>query len=166
MKDLKQMFAEGCKIIEDTCGDVIEDITDITINTRAQTRYGQCIHHSDGTHSINIAKRILDDNVPYNATMSVIVHEILHACHGGRGHKTQWKKYASAVMRAHPELTVTRTTSCKLFGFEPRKRPERKYSVQCERCGRTISRARQVGIIKNPENYTHRYCGGHFARIS
>lgn len=167
MKSINDLYAEGRSIVEECCGDVIGDITDISINTRSQKRWGLCHHNlKNDTFQIQISKRILLDEVPYDATLSVMIHEILHACEGGQSHKGMWKVYAKKVMDKYPELVITRTNSSDFFGLEPRKRPERIYAVQCDTCGKVIRRARKVYVIKHPEVCIHKYCGGHFTNIS
>ena len=166
MKDIYELFSEAYAIVEECCGDVIGEITDLSINNRSKKRWGMCHHdYKTDTFQLQISKRILADEVPYNATLSVMVHEILHSCDGGQSHTGKWKVYAKQVMDKHPDLTITRTTPAEFFRLEPREMPKRKYAIRCTKCGKVISRARMCTVIKYPELCTHKYCGGSFERV-
>ena len=165
MIDIYELYSEGRSIVEECCGDVIGDITDISINTRSKRRWGQChFNRSNNTFQLQISSRILADEIPYEATLSVMIHEILHACEGGQSHKGMWKVYAKKVMDKYPELTITRVTPASYFGLQSRQ-IQQKYAIRCDNCGKVIHRARMSKVIKYAEYCTHRNCGGHFTRV-
>ena len=161
MKDLGKMYLEARKIVEEVCGDVIGDITYIETNSRAQTRWGMCKYNTQTqTYTIQISSRILADEVPYNATMSTIVHEVLHATEGGHGHKGKWASRAEKINKAHPELKITRCTSASEFGLESYKNKKPyKYAVECPSCGRVWRKRKKTALIKQPWRFQCRPCG-------
>ena len=110
------------------------------------------------------SKLILEDMVPDDAVMSVIVHEILHSCKHGGSHKGMWKIYATQVMRKHPELVITRTTPASTFHLENTVKSTKKYIVKCTQCGREYYKSRNIGCVKNPEKYRCK-CGGRIVRV-
>lgn len=174
MKDLNALFKKGLAIVADSCGaEVIGNIRKVTINTRAKTRWGMCKMYNSGGHYsgyiIEISDKILQDRVPEDATMSTIVHEILHACKGGHGHKGLWKQYADKVMRKYPNLTITRTASAGFFGLSSgpgsTSQVALTYLIQCTNCGLKHYSSKLSKTIKYPYKYRCGRCGGELKRI-
>lgn len=162
MKDLERMFDRAVEIINE-CVDGVEIYPvkrPITINTRAKSRWG-CMKYNrrTGERTIEISSRILADSVPDDATMGTIIHEILHACKGCKGHQGQWKRYANAVNRKYPQYNITRTSSAEDFGLEDTRKTEYKYAVRCVDCGHVFHRSKRTAVVLHPENYRCR-CGG------
>lgn len=167
MKDIEKMFDEGLAIVRECCGaDALEGRIYRPISiSNSRSRWGCCNTSADRKrHRITISGLILADEVPNDAVMSVIVHEILHSCKNGGSHKGMWKIYAVQVMRKHPELKITRTTPASMFHLEDTVNRAKKYVVKCTECGREFHRARISGCIKNPERYRCK-CGGKIIRI-
>lgn len=169
MKNLEKMFDEALEIVKDNIGEdkLVRKIhRPIGINNRAKRRWGQCRNSGDGKHAvIEISGRILRDEVPDKATMETIIHEILHACEDGHGHKGSWKRYANIINRK-TEYNITRATSASTFGLEDEQSElVRKYACECKRCGKVIYKSKISKFIQHPEWYTHRDCGGCFKRI-
>lgn len=170
MKDLNKLFNEGLEIVKETCGaHVIGNIRKVVVNTRAKTRWGLCKKYNSGGHYsgyiIEISDMILQDQVPDDATMSVIVHEILHACNGGFKHTGAWKVYADWVMSKYPNLTITRTAKAEFFGFTNNSEVIRKYAIQCVDCGMTHYSSKLSTTIKYPYRYRCARCGGKLERL-
>ncbi len=168
MKDLEKMFDTALDIVSYVIGrENIETITrPISINRRAKSRWGSCTRSKVGIHKIEISSRILEDSVPDDATMSTIIHEILHACKNGSGHRGQWSVYADMINRK-THYHITRTTSASTFGITVEKVNinRHKYGCKCETCGKIIYKSKMTKFIKNPSVYIHRNCGGHFIRV-
>lgn len=175
MKNLNSMYMEAREIVRDCCGDILKPIYSVKVNKRAKSFWGICKDAninvngrkmSDG-YNIEISYRILADNVPYNATMSTIVHELLHAT-DATGHGRKWKMYAKQVMRKHPELKITRTTPASFFGLNQEEvglGKARKYAIQCCGCGLIHRSSRLSQSIKHPDWYHCTKCGGKFKRV-
>ena len=175
MKNLNKMYVEARDIVTECCGDILETICEVKVNKRAKSRWGLCKHVDIGVNGdcmfggyvIEISSRILADNVPYNATMSTIVHELLHATDAD-GHGKKWQKYARQVMRKHPELKITRTTPASFFGLNQEEvglGKARKYAIQCCGCGIIHRSSRLSQSIKHPDWYHCKKCGGKFKRV-
>lgn len=145
-------------------------ITDVSVNRRAKTRFGQCRYHRGAygyTCSINISIDVLDalhnDKNCLDAARSVMVHEILHAANIGEGHKGNWKRDAEEVMRLYPSLNISRCGKDSDFNIVRSEAEEiNKYCVVCDKCGYEVHRNRRSKLIDHPGNYIHRDCGGHF----
>ncbi len=139
----------------------------LTINYRAKSRWGYCTKDEHLNYSvIEISSRILDDAVPDEATLSTIIHELLHAIKGTHGHTGLWKKYASMVNYYYPEYKITRTANADFFGLEDDRRPiNRKYAIKCTHCGYTHRSSKLSRTIKHPEYYRCSCCGGKLIRI-
>lgn len=168
MKDLEKMFDRAIEIINECVNGVeIRPIKrPITINTRAKTRWGCCKCKSIlGECEIEISSRILRDNVPDDATMGTIIHEILHACKGCKGHGGQWKRYADAVNRKYPQYNITRTSKADAFGLEDEQDKFRqKYAIRCIKCGSVHYSSKMSKSIQHPERYRCK-CGGSLERV-
>lgn len=167
MKNLTKIYKEGRAIVEECCGPVIGNILMVETNSRAKTRWGRCSYNRyHNTYTIQISTRILADEVPYEAVLSTMVHEILHACEGAKGHGTVWQKYARQVMRKHPELKITRTTPAEAFGLgDEQKQIRQQYAIQCECCGMTHYSSKLSKSIQHPEYFRCGKCHGKLRRI-
>ena len=79
MKDIEKMFDEGLRIVSESCGsDSFEGVIarPVTISN-STSRWGSCRTTADRKrHRITISKLILEDMVPDDAVMSVIVHDV------------------------------------------------------------------------------------------
>ncbi|MBR3251674.1 MAG: hypothetical protein IKF80_08175 [Erysipelotrichaceae bacterium] len=170
MRDIYSLYDDAVSIVEESCGyDLIGNVTNLVVNSRAIRRWGCCkcrTFYGEKHYTIEVSDRILDEKVPYESVLSVMVHEVLHATSGAKGHKGLWLKRANQIMRKHPELSITRCTNSNFFGLDDDYREKkRKYACQCEKCGLILTRAVQNNFVKNPGLYIHRGCGGHFKRI-
>ena len=167
MRSAVEMVKEAKNIVIASCGDVVGNIVDVKVNTRARTRWGMCSYNRyTGNYIIELSSRILQDDVPYNAAMSTAVHEVLHTCKGSVNHGLQWRLYASRVMHDHPELKISRETSAEEFGLQDEQQKfHKKYAIQCESCGNTHYSSRLSKAIKHPEYYRCHYCQGKMVRI-
>ena len=165
MKDLEKMFDEALEIVKENIGDyeIRKIVRPITINYRAKKRWGLCETSPDRAR-IEISSRILRDEIPDDATMNVIIHEILHSVKGCKGHKGLWRSLANRITR-NTKYKISKGDSAESFGLqEEQMQLMRKYACSCERCGAVIYKSRETQFIKHPEWYTHRKCGGHFKR--
>lgn len=124
-------------------------IDDVKINRRAKARWGLCSKNRfTGKYTIEISNRLLDDSVSDTATMNTVVHEVLHTVDGCMNHGALWKKYASMVNRRYG-YNVKRTTSANEKGLQPCVADSTaKYTVTCEKCGRTHNYAREGKVVK------------------
>lgn len=155
MKNLNVLFEQAMYIVE-SCGIETGDIANVTINTRAKTRWGQC-RKMGGRYYINISSRILADEVDTHATMETIIHEILHTCYGCMNHGKNWKRLANIITR-ETGLQITTTSSAERFGLEEEVR--NNYIFVCEKCGQVIRRNRKSKFVKNYRLYRCGKCGG------
>ena len=142
------------------------NITAVKVNSRAKTRLGRCsLHRLTGEYTIELSNRVLRDNIPPDALMSVAVHEVLHTCPGCMNHGTTWQVQASKVMRLYPELKIQRVADLRDFGLQEEQiRIIKKYSIRCSRCGMIHYSSRMSASIKNPERYRCGRCGGKMIR--
>lgn len=158
MKDLNMMYEHALDIVE-RCGIEVGDIADITINTRAKRRYGQCSLRN-GRYYINISSFILTDETIYKAVLETIIHEILHTCDGCFNHGSLWKSYADRIKRM-TGYTITRTSAREKYGLEPyEKQGKDNYVFVCKDCGQVIRRSRMSKFVKNYDLYRCGKCGG------
>lgn len=165
-KDIYEIFNEGYDIVKECCGDVIEPIKEVKINTRSKKRFGVCKYNAQtDTNVIEISERILGDNVPDDMVLTVMVHEILHATYGCHNHGKTWQNRAQQVMNKYPELKIRRCNSSQEFGIEPYVPPKRIYAVQCPSCHTTWRRARKTKLISMPHKFTCRRCNEKLVRV-
>ena len=164
MKDINLMYKTGLSIVRECCGDIVKPISKVSVNTRAESRWGQC-KYRNGSYEIEISYRLLSDVVPMHAAMSTMVHEILHAT-DAHHHDSTWKRYARQVMRKHPELSITRTSSADKFNLpDTRRLPKYKYAIECCNCGMVHRSSRMSKSIKHPDWFSCGKCGGKFKRV-
>ena len=138
-------------------------IVSVTINTRAKKRWGQCKRLSDGTFTINISSRLLDDGVELQAAKNTMTHEILHTISGCFNHGDEWKCAAEIINTMYPEYNVKRTTSASEKGLEPVGRirhEDYKIALVCTECQHRYFYKRECKATKNYTNYRCCFCKG------
>ena len=168
MKDLEKMFDEALEIVKTNIGE--DKLTrkiyrPITVNSRAKRRWGRCTTSRDGERArIEVSSRILRDDIPDNAVMEVLIHEILHACKDGMSHTGAWKRYANTISR-NTQYKIQRTTAAENFGLEEEQQKlMRQYAVKCTCCGKTYYKSKMTKVIKHPEWYRCGICKGSLER--
>lgn len=164
MKDLMKLVKE-CEEELKPLGIKLGTVTEWSINTRAKRRWGQCKRISEGVFTINISERLLHENIDDVKTKETIIHELLHTVPDSYGHKGQWKILAQKVSKELPHYTIKRTTSSKEKGIE--EEPEKRaanYKLVCKKCGAVLTRTRKSRVVKYPDKYRCKKCGGRFKR--
>ena len=167
MKDLKMMFDTALEMVGE-CGIEYGNITSVTINYRAKSRFAQCKYNrAMNTYSINVNHLILDDNADEDKIMSTLIHEILHTCKGCMNHGKQWKQYGQ-IVKNNFGYDIARTSSYSDFGitnpYDNDERAKRKnnYVFRCVGCGQTIKKERMSKFVQYYKNYTCGICGCDF----
>ena len=138
-------------------------ISSWTINTRAKSRWGLCKQNPDGTYSIEIASRLLeDDRISEQACKETIIHELLHTCKGCMRHTGKWKYYAEVVNQVYG-YNIKRVTQGVEKGVENYEGSEMsiKYVFTCGSCGATIYRKRDSKFTRNYKYYGCARCGAY-----
>ena len=176
MRDLQKVF-NSCIEKMDKIGIDYGNITEITVNTRAKKRLGQCCSHFIGfssnnkpryTYKINISSILLDERVPIESLENTIIHEILHTCPSCLDHGKEWKRRADKVNREYG-YNIKRTVTLDESGVSEviindyERKP--KYMCQCKKCGSKVSKYRMCDFVKYPQFYKCAKCGGDFVRI-
>ena len=164
MKDLQKYFQQGL-IFVNGYGIKAGDIRKVETNSTSK-RWGQATQKYDvfgkKYYTIQIAEKLLSDEVEDKHLMSTIVHEILHTVDGCMTHKGKWKVLADEITRTS-DLVIKRVTSAEEKNINVQE--AYKYVCRCDKCGYEIGKERMSQFIKYPNLYTHRNCGGHFTRI-
>lgn len=124
------------------------------VNTRAKSRWGLCSHLPDGTYRIQISSRLLENGIAPDGAKNTIIHELLHTCPGGHGHKGEWKRYAQIVNNAYG-YNIQRTSSSEEKGVAENTDVDAKYILACSDCGRKWRFNRLTNSLKN---YTTWFC--------
>lgn len=165
MKDLHQLAAE-CVADLLSIGICPGKVTKWTVNTRAKHRWGLCRQTAPGEYQIEVADRLLQDNVSDQAAKDTILHELLHTVKGCHGHKGEWKNLAAKVNRLLPQYNIKRTASSEEKGLDayPVKRNYR-YIIQCVKCGKEYHRDRMCRVVESPQYYYCGACHGKLKRI-
>ena len=157
MKDLNALFYQCLEEVHNA-GIITGNIVNITINTRAKARFGQCKYNSARkTYSINISNEILKDDVSDESTKDTIIHEILHTCKNAMNHKAEWKKLAE-IMNNTYGYNIKRTSSYEEKGVNRPATRENKYALICENCGKTYYYKRWSKPLANPSKYRCGVC--------
>lgn len=162
MKDLDKLVSE-CKKELDAIGIPYGAVRSWSVNTRAKSRWGQCMTVSKGLYDISISYRLLQDDADDTAAKDTIIHELLHTAPGCNGHQGRWKMYADMVNKAYPQYNIKRVSSEEEMGLKKEQRDIRNnYKIVCTGCGSSFYRQRAGRIITHPELYRCVKCGGRF----
>ena len=129
MRDLID-FTIQCMNELDRIGIPYGNVIDVTINTRAKKRWGQC-RKVPGGFTININVVLLDEKNDVDGLRNTIFHELLHTCPDCWNHGTQWKAYA-AMIRRELGYNIQRTSSAEEKGVITELETERTPKYQIE----------------------------------
>lgn len=158
MKNL-QAIARVCMEELDAIGIPYVKPREITVNTRAKSRWGQCRRVSKTEFTINISERILRDEVSDAATKNTVIHELLHTVDGCQNHGPKWKSLAAKVNRAYPKYNIQTSTSAQEKGIAPEP-VVYKYIVECVDCRNKRGYERRGKVVMHPERFRCGACNG------
>lgn len=136
----------------------------IYANARYTRKWGTCTYMGGNLYKIEIATRLLKDDVSYEATMDTVIHELLHAYKNRMCHTGDWKKCAEIVNKAYPQYHIKRCTSAAEKGFntETYIMESVKYVITCEGCGTKNYYRRKSKVVQ----YIMKYPKTHGCRCS
>ena len=176
MKDFDALIKRALHMVDslriERCSNIQWEINPDIIQRRHT--WGYCRYVFDDSFKvkgciINISEFLLEDSVPDNATLSVMVHEILHSCPDCNNHGRIWKKYAKMCDNAYSLHCSSYKTSFEELGIEPPewRKEERdrilasisnyKWKVVCSNCGRKLGYYKRLtNAEKRAEEIT--YC--------
>lgn len=175
MRDLQKVF-QNCITMMDEIHMDYGNITKVTVNTRAKSRWGQCKCKVIGfkyngsplyEYSINISSLLLNERVPIEALQNTIIHEILHTCPDCLNHGYEWKRRA-AIVKNKLGYDIKRCSDADEKGIDKNlvngyRKPN--YIVRCKKCGREVNKMRMCSIVKYPELWRCGVCSGEFERV-
>ena len=140
-----------------------EKITNISLNTRAKKRWGQCRRLPNGNFEININADLVSQSE--DGTLNTVIHELLHTVNGCLNHGRQWQVYANRINNAYG-INVKRISTSEEKGVERViVKPEYKYILKCEYCDQIVRRQKKSKIVEHPEHFSCGLCGGRFKRV-
>lgn len=158
-KDMNTLLEEAISQVEDAGIPVDSNKIESKLTiTRATRTFGRCQEIGGGVFSIGISKYYKDNDK--KEVMETLVHEVLHTVEGCFNHGTLWKRYAGLMNKKHG-YDISRTSSRQMDNLMKEEvfKSIYKYSIDCDKCGRSTLRQRKSKIVKNPENYSCS-CGG------
>ena len=160
MKNLNKLLAE---VLEDFDALDIKygKIVEITPNSRAQSRWGQCRKRPDGYY-ININTALLADNLSDQGAKETIAHEVCHTIKGCMNHGATWKHYAQLLSVFGYNIKRTNSAADKGITTEQHIATKKyKYEVRCEKCGTSsfyVTKSKAVTAIAT-QKYHGYACG-------
>ena len=161
MKDINCIY-ETCKNKLNKLSIKTGEVKYVKVNKRAKRRWGQCkaIKNCNRVvYGIEIAERLLQDDVNDKVTETVMLHELLHTCNNCMNHGHEWKTLANKVNMSYG-YNIKRCSSSEEYGItDDNYCGTAKYKITCEKCGGYTYRQRKSNIIKNPQRFRCG-CGG------
>lgn len=162
--NVNQILSETIEMVEKLNIEVGVIHPIVKINSRAKSIWGRCWNKID-FFEIEVSDRLLSSEAGLRNT---IMHEVLHACKGGKGHKGNWKKYAEMV-NAKYGMNIKRTSTAEDKGLENTNLQEcnerkYKYLLRCEGCNQEFKRVKMSNFVKHPEMWRCG-CGEEIKRI-
>ena len=170
MRNLNSYIPKAEEILQ-SCNIPYGKVESVEPNSRFRARWGDCgyVDRKAKTFKIRISDYLLQDDIPEKSLMDTLLHEYLHTCPGCQNHGTQWKLYAARI-NARYGYAIKRTNSEKEKevpeGRIQHRRMERKYAIQCCRCGKVFRYARRTKAYATPYRYHCGTCGGSLKRVS
>lgn len=171
-KRLDEMFNE-CIDEMDAIDIPYGKITEVTVNYRAKSRWGQCQRRYDNgiIYKININADLCHREASERGLKETIIHEILHTCPDCMCHTGEWKRLADLVNDCYG-YNVKRCNSSEDKGMsefykqhDRQGRPEKpvvwKYEIRCKSCGKIVGRKQKAcKVTKYPQMYQCGFCRG------
>lgn len=163
MRDIME-YAIRCMEMLDDLNIPYGNIKEVTVNTRAKRRWGQC-KGIPGGFAININAVLLDENIPDDGLMNTMLHELLHSVPGCMNHGAKWKAMADKVHKAYG-IQIKRCSNAEEKGVPTEISNARyKYFLKCPKCGVIFRYTRMCGAVEHPELYHHTRCGTNLVRV-
>lgn len=141
-------------------------VDEVSINTRAKGRWGQCCYNrADKSYKININSALLEDGVSQKSLMNTLLHEYLHAHEDRFCHTGEWKRCAELVNKKYG-FHIKRATTAEELGITNYVKAGFKYHAVCDKCGADSYFSRKSKVVKllmvqPKDSYCHcGICGG------
>ena len=141
-------------------------IDEVSINTRAKGRWGQCQYNRiNKSYMININSALLEDGVSQKSLMNTLLHEYLHAHEDRFCHTGEWKRCADLINRKYG-YNIKRTTTADELGITNYVKSNFKYRAVCDTCGTEnlfLKKSKVVKILmaQPKDSFCHcTVCGG------
>ena len=165
MHDLNQVVAD-CKRTMDAHKIPYGSMVHVQVSSRMRRTWGTCRKSRDGSATIKISSRLLQDDVPLDSLRTTVFHELLHSAPGTVGHKGKWKHLANELSRI-TGLNIKRTTSAEEKGIsmDQEQNPAIRFMCECQNCGLQVVRYRDCKFARNIHRYRCGRCGGKFKQI-
>lgn len=146
-KRLIRFFEDACDIL-DNLNIEYGPVGEVTVNTRAKTRWGQCRYSKfEDIYDIEICSRLLESDVSYEDIMDTMIHELLH-CHKDRMcHTGEWKRCADLVNKYYG-YDIQRTASSSEKNIANDRINMAKYVVTCNGCGSVSGYLKKGKVVK------------------
>lgn len=173
VKALLQEVLSQCKKENIPISDYI--LPDITINSRAKSRFGACrkvplnkLSNNDLQNvmmkkkvnyffQIELCKSMMNANE--QEIKNVVAHEVLHTCSGCYNHGKLWKAYATKLNNIYG-YNITSTTTYEKVGIQkPEKKETYRYKITCQKCGKEFYRMKKSKLVTDTTRYRCG-CGG------
>ena len=140
-------YIEDAMNMLDNLGIEYGPVRNVTVNTRAKSRWGQCRYNGE-TFDIQISSMLLQKDVSYKAVMDTVLHELLH-CHEDRlCHTGEWKRCAELVNDCY-DYNIKRVTSAAEKNIALTYNTSTvKYKVVCNKCGTVTNYKRMGRVVK------------------
>lgn len=144
-------------------------ILSVETSTRMSRSLGITYRKASG-FIIRISMVILQDDIPNDTILSVLIHEILHTIPGCFNHGHLWKEYAAIINHAYPNLIITQYADPKKLSIPtPKKRKrastqKKTFRFICKRCKKELIFYKKNKFVKHHKDYRCT-CGGKFKKI-
>lgn len=151
--DISELIKQAETIVREIVGFVPENI-EYKIGRKANITLGNCkserinhfyslsdyrSYHSTITFSQSIFRGDYDDDM----LLSVVVHEILHACFPRDVHGGKWLRYARIINSKYPNLNIKRTVD------NDNVSPNYRYEIKCNSCGYSAKRFQKSKVVNS-----------------
>lgn len=155
--DLNGMLAKAIEMVEALGIPVPESICPVVGIVDSHNFFGRCCgptsnnNDSGFDYLVQVSRYTLKNTE--RSVMNTLIHEVLHACPGGRGHRGNWKKYADLFNSVYGynirRCGGDKTLSDKENLFEGVIR----YVIECPSCGRRWYRQKASEFTRHPERW-------------
>ena len=159
---LETLYQEAI-LVTQQCNIPIGKITSVSRNSRLTRTWGRCSRNKDGSFSIDIAGRLLDEGSD-KGILETILHEMIHTCKGCFNHKNTWKKYADRLNTKYG-FNIQRTDTALNKGVANEPKRIYKYAIRCPQCGTNFKYQIMTNAVKNPSLYMCRDCKCRLERV-
>lgn len=127
--------------------------------------YSRYCNYQNKGFIIRLQRGLLDEQY-YTDLLHVLIHEMIHCYFPKDGHRGMFEVAAKRINAYRPDVNITKIYRNEEHGYQSEQKPkEKKYAIQCPKCGKTWEYERRGQSVIHPDWYHCTHCKEKLVRI-